>query len=608
MTEHLLAPAANIGAVLGNHLWQSTLFAGMAGLMTLLLRRNQAKVRYGLWLAASMKFLIPFSLLIWLGGAFHRARPVSNEPQLAIYTAIDTASQPFGETPRITVSGHRAGWMERSATLLPEMLAAVWGCGVVTVLLVWFGRWRQVSATLREASLTEQGREVEILRRLESDAQMRKGIAVVRSQGMMEPGIFGILRPILVWPERLSERLDDQHIEAILTHELIHVRRHDNLSAAMHMVVEAAFWFHPMVWWIESRMMHERERAIDEAVVQTVGRPDVYAESLLKACRFCLESPLVCVSGIAGADLRQRIAGVMTERRATPLSLARKTLLTAAAILVLLGPLGFGLLHAMQANAPLLHPTTNPRPSFEVATIKPSKDLNLSPGAHIQLSPAHFGATHSSPKELIKFAYQVKSNDQIVGGPSWMGSEYFDIQAKASESEIEAFNKLPFPKKIEEIKLLIQSLLADRFQLKVSFKTEDLPVYALVVTKDGPKFKEVEPSPFPPPGTPPPPGAHLPSLRRTGPNQTTASAMPISEMVAWLSEFDELGSRVVVDETGLKANYDWVLNGVSPGPSTDPSVTSIFTALQEQLGLKLVPQKAPVEVLVIDQVERPSEN
>jgi uncharacterized protein (TIGR03435 family) len=84
--------------------------------------------------------------------------------------------------------------------------------------------------------------------------------------------------------------------------------------------------------------------------------------------------------------------------------------------------------------------------------------------------------------------------------------------------------------------------------------------------------------------------------------------MPMREMADWLSRFDEVGNRVVVDETGLKGNYDWVLNGVSPASSNDPSVTSIFTALQEQLGLKLVSQKAPVEVLVIDHVERPSEN
>jgi uncharacterized protein (TIGR03435 family) len=287
------------------------------------------------------------------------------------------------------------------------------------------------------------------------------------------------------------------------------------------------------------------------------------------------------------------------------LGLAKRALPVDAAVVLLLGPLGFGLLHAMQANAPLLHPRTTPLPAFEVATIKMSKDPSA--GANLQLSPAHFRA-HGSIQELIKFAYQAKSDDQIVGGPGWMSSELFDIEARGTEVDIEAFKKLPFPSNIEEVKFLIQSLLADRFQLKVSFSTQDLPVYALVVTKEGPKFKEVEPSPFPPPGIPPPPGAHLPSLGTTGTNQTTATAMPMNEVAVWLSNFDEVGNRIVVDDTGLKGSYSWVLNGVSMKPSTDPSVTSIFTALQEQLGLKLVPKKAPVEVLVIDHVERPSQN
>jgi len=115
----------------------------------------------------------------------------------------------------------------------------------------------------------------------------------------MEPGIFGIVRPVLLWPVRLTERLEDGHIEAILAHELLHVRRHDNLAAATHMVVEALFWFHPMVWWMESRMVEERERACDEAVIeQEPDRTSMREPS--DGCRFCLESPLVCVSGIAG--------------------------------------------------------------------------------------------------------------------------------------------------------------------------------------------------------------------------------------------------------------------------------------------------------------------
>ena len=107
----------------------------------------------------------------------------------------------------------------------------------------------------------------------------------------------------------------------------MHVRRHDNLTAALHMLVEAVFWFHPLVWWMERHMVEERERACDEAVVELGGRPEAYAESLLKTCRFCVESPLRCVSGITGAGLNKRIVSIMTMKMIDKLSPNRKLLL-----------------------------------------------------------------------------------------------------------------------------------------------------------------------------------------------------------------------------------------------------------------------------------------
>jgi uncharacterized protein (TIGR03435 family) len=115
-------------------------------------------------------------------------------------------------------------------------------------------------------------------------------------------------------------------------------------------------------------------------------------------------------------------------------------------------------------------------------------------------------------------------------------------------------------------------------------------------------------TPLPPPGQPPAEGAHLPSLSKTGQDQITATACPTSMMADWLSRLDEVGSRLVVDETGLKGNYDFMLNGISVGLSAKGTTTSIFTALKEQLGLKLGPQKAPVEILVIDHVDHPPGN
>ena len=139
----------------------------------------------------------------------------------------------------------------------------------------------------------------------------------------LEPGIFGILDPTLVWPQGISQRLNEAQIEAIIAHELAHVRRRDNLTAAFHMLVEAIFWFHPIVWWLQSRLIDERERACDEAVVILGSEPGVYAESILRTCEFCIESPLTCVSGITGSELKQRLRRIVSDNPVRALTRTR---------------------------------------------------------------------------------------------------------------------------------------------------------------------------------------------------------------------------------------------------------------------------------------------
>ena len=326
---------------IANHLWQSTLFAGLAALVALALRKNHARVRYQLWLAASLKFLIPFALLIRLGGHLTTPyRPAETQP--AFYFLIRTVSQPFTQTRSLTAS---------LLPLLPGILASLWLCGFVTVIVLTWLRWRRVTVAMGDAQLISQGREVDALRRLERIAGLRKPIAFCISPRSLEPGIFGIIRPVLLWPAAISQRLRDAHLEAILAHEVWHVRRRDNLAAAIHMVVEAIFWFHPLVWWLGARLIEERERACDEEVLRLGNPPQVYAESILKTCEFCMGSPLPCVSGVTGADLKQRIVRIMTPDSAMKLTLARKLLLGAMAIGALAGPLLVGLVKAPLVNA-----------------------------------------------------------------------------------------------------------------------------------------------------------------------------------------------------------------------------------------------------------------
>ena len=231
--SYLSSMWAAIAPALGNHLWQSTVFAIAVGLLTPILRNNHARIRYSLWLIASVKFLIPFSLLAGVGShiAGWRGSAIANA---GVYMAMDQLSQPFSQSrmspiPRATPAMHSFGLID----LLPALLAGAWLAGFVVVILAWYVRWRRISAVMRTAMPLREGREVETLRRLERAAEMSKQIEMRESRTSLEPGIFGIVQPVLVWPRGISERLENGQLEAILAHELCHLRRRDNLSAAV---------------------------------------------------------------------------------------------------------------------------------------------------------------------------------------------------------------------------------------------------------------------------------------------------------------------------------------------------------------------------------------
>ena len=598
-------------ASLFNHLWQSTVVLGAAWLLTLVLRRNAARVRYLIWMLASLKFLVPFALLSNLGARW--AKPIAGRTVgSALYTAADEIGQPFqpsfGSVVHPAVLAHPNAWLG----YLPAMLAAIWLCGFMVVTALWSVRWIRMAWLAKEACPLEDGRELDALRRAEMHAGLATQMPIRSSLHAIEPGVFGIFRPVLLWPAGISAQLDDAQVASIMAHEAEHVRRRDNLTAALHMLVEALFWFHPAVRWMGSRLMDERERACDEKVLEWSRHPETYAESILKVCAFCLEPPMPCVSGVSGADLKQRILRIMTHRSEVSLSAMRRCVLYAAGVAVIAFPIGFGMLHAMQAPTELVHASAGPAPSFEVVSIKPNHEDGRV--RRIGMSPSGFTTTHASLKEIIGLAYGLKGDGQLVGGPSWMDSQYFDIEAKESEVDAGADKTRTMDQRREHFALMIQALLADRFALRTKSETRELPVYALVVANGGVKMKEVSVDPLPPPGTPPPPGAHLPRLIWDG-SQVSATAIPMNQVADWLSHFDELDKRVVVDWTGLKGNYDFVLHGVSMGSQfpankdaqQEPPI-SIFSALPDQLGLKLESRKAPVEVLVVEHADLPSPN
>ena len=605
---NLAAFWAAIAPGLANHLWQSTVVALAAALLTLPLRRNHARARYWLWMAASVKFLIPFSWLTAIGSHLSWLRPAA-QAKSELYVAIEQVGRPFTGTVLTPISsGGSAVGSSPWAHLFPDLLALVWLCGFFAVVLLWSARWRRISAAVRQSVPLIEGREVEALRRLERVVGLRRPIEIRLSHTTLEPGMFGWSRPVLLWPEGISGHLDDAHLETVLIHELWHVRRRDNLAATIHMLVEGIFWFHPLVWWMGARLVEERERACDEQVLELGGPRQVYAESILKVCEFCVASPLACVSGVTGADLKRRMVHIMSEHVVRKLDFSRKLLLSVAGLATIAVPVLFGLMHAVPSRAQSqaqasLAPVVE-EDGFTSFSIKPSSPAEAPSSGDtrrktkMMYGPDGFVANEVTLQSLIQEAYGVQAS-QITGGPDWLNSAKFDVEAKANKSDGAKIGLGPERPRSE---LMLQVALADRTGLVLHQETKVLPVYALVVAGDGPKLQPSRAAD----------AAHGPLMQThemhfnsdssAKAGQLGAQGVSVDLLAEHLSR--ELGS-IVLNKTGLKGDYDFNLHWAADGSQTASAVDS---ALQEQLGLKLEAQTAPVPVLVIDHIEKPTEN
>lgn len=328
-----------MSAALLNHLWQTSLVALCAWLLVSLLRRHSARLRHAIWFCASLKFLIPFSLLASLGEHLKSYALVGELPGVAATYQSDIVEL-------IVAPAARAMPDAEPGVPWPAVFGIIWSLGAGALLARWFMRWWHIRAIVRAAS----------------PADFAAPIPVRISSTLREPGVVGVLRPVLVLPAGIEHRLTAEQMQAIVAHELCHVRRRDNLTAAIHMLVEAAFWFFPLVWWIGARMLDEREKACDEAVVRSGNDPRTYAEGILKVCKSYWASELPCVSGVSGADLKHRLEAIMKDESVIELGRGSKLLLGVIAAAVLAAPVGAGLTTAAEANSRATESTAKAAP------------------------------------------------------------------------------------------------------------------------------------------------------------------------------------------------------------------------------------------------------
>jgi uncharacterized protein (TIGR03435 family) len=331
-------------------------------------------------------------------------------------------------------------------------------------------------------------------------------------------------------------------------------------------------------------MVEERERACDEEVLRLGNEPRVYAEGILNVCKHYVETPLVCAPGVTGANLKRRVEAIMANRVGQQLNRAKKFLLASAGVAALAAPLTIGLVCSPPTQA-----QTASSQAFDVASVKPTK-----PGTadfHFFRAPNHgIDASNVPLATFILSAYKLKGV-QLTGGPDWIHKEHYDIIAKAPPN---ATN--------DQIPQMLQTLLADRFKLVAHRDTKVLPVLALAVAKGGPKFGEVKEN-------------------RPGDGDFYIGRGRLSGQAVTMQDLADIlvgqVDRIVLDKTGLSGKFDIQLQwtpDVNTAPQSDREAApdtdgpSLASALSDQLGLRFEATRAPVPILVIDHVEKPTAN
>jgi uncharacterized protein (TIGR03435 family) len=291
------------------------------------------------------------------------------------------------------------------------------------------------------------------------------------------------------------------------------------------------------------------------------------------------------------------------------LNKSRKLLLSVAGAVAVVVPVIFGVAHAIPRRDQ--SPNQNaiiPALVYEVISVKPNKSGDQN--SRLDVLADGFSARNLPLQTLIRLAYGFQDY-QISGAPSWTNSERYDVDAKMESSVADEFNKLSQDSRTVVRQRMVQALLADRFKLIAHIGTKELPVFYLVIAKGGPKLKESkldESSPKGVSGTRGGGGGVTGGGAGEGSSAlrtTSAKGVPLAMLVSTLSR--ELG-QTVLDKTGLTSKYDYMLQWAPDNRQLDSNGPSLTTAIQEQLGLKLESGKGPVEILMIDHVERASEN
>jgi uncharacterized protein (TIGR03435 family) len=458
---------------------------------------------------------------------------------------------------------------------------------------------------------------------------MASRVSVALHDDLVIPVTFGLLRPVVAMPVD-AQGWDPRDVRQALRHELEHVRRKDWAVHLMARVVCSLHWFNPLAWMALRQLRIETERACDDAVLRE-AESTAYAQQLVTlARRVVTRTPGAVLTMADRSTLTIRVAAVLDASLARgPVgSTSGATILAVAALVtIVLSPLRptlsaqaagrTGDPQSPASGPPAASPASERALAFDATSVRP----NTSGAAEVRwvFQGGRFTAVNVSVKSLIKSAYgsaptRPLPDRQISGGPSWLDAERFDVDAVAPESLRRPSANTMTPESL----VMLRTLLLDRFGLRVHFEKREQPVYALVRATDdalGPRLRRSTLQCGEPAGTP---GA-AECGGQVFPGSVTARGVPMAQVASGLERLIPNVDRAVIDRTGLDGRFDFEVTWTpdqltgpqavgASGAAADPNGPSLFTALKEQLGLRLEPTRAAVDVLVIDSVQRPTAN
>jgi uncharacterized protein (TIGR03435 family) len=503
---------------------------------------------------------------------------------------------------------------------LSTLLVAAWAVGTAAFLLpVVIGLWQVRS--LRRSGLPWRDGRVRV-EALAADSKIRRRIEVLLHEALPGPMTCGLAHPAIVLPID-ARTWATEDLRRAIVHELEHVRRSDWMSHCLARVVAACYWFHPIVWAAWRQLTLEAERACDDAVLRR-SEATAYADQLVAlAQRLSQASHQPQLAMASRRDLAARVVAVLDSGqprgRAGAWCIGAAIAMTAA---LAAGLSSIRIVAAQQAA----QTTVAGRQTFDAATIKPCEAEENPTGArgtaggtNATFSPGRFFVPCVTTEQLIYLAYAsygAREDERLVnddpgtasnatkirGGPAWVHSlrDKYQIEATAAGAT----------ERTVLMGAMLRSLLEDRFHLKLHRETEEVALYGLTVAKGGFKLKPMQEGDCNPdrqgpidPNDAKPRCGSINMAGASGKTQWTFGGFTLSSLAGMLSRL--LGVHVV-DQTGITDTFIMRLEFTREQDVADIESTSVFTALNDQLGLKLVKTKGPRGFLVIDAIERPT--